>query len=136
MKSIWINLPVKNVKKSKAFFEAIGFTPNPNYPMETSASFLIGEPSIVMMLFAEEEFKRFVRNEISDTKKGNEILLNIDAQSKEEVDTMANTVKKVGGTIFAHPEEVQGWMYAFGFEDLDGHRWSMLYMDPEKMPKM
>lgn len=135
MKSIWINLPVKDVNKSKRFFEAIGFTPNPNYGMETSASFLIGDPPIIMMLFPEEEFKGYVRNEISDTTKGNEMLLNIDAQSKDEVDAMAKTVERAGGKIFAEPEEAQGWMYVFGFEDLDGHRWSMLYMDTNKMPK-
>jgi len=135
MKSIWINLPVKDVKKSKAFFEAIGFTLNPNFGMETSASFLIGDAKVVMMLFPEEDFKGFVRHEISDTNKGSEILLNLDAQSRDEVDAMAKTVSKVGGKIFAEPEESQGWMYVLGFEDLDGHRWSMLYMDPEKMSK-
>jgi predicted lactoylglutathione lyase len=103
--------------------------------METSASFLIGEPAVVMMLFQEEEFKGYVRTEISDTKKGSEILLNIDAQSKAEVDAMAETVVKAGGKIFAEPEEAQGWMYVFGFEDVDGHRWSMLYMDTNNMPK-
>lgn len=136
MKSIWINLPVKDVQKSKAFFKEIGFTPNPNYQNEDAASFLIGEKEVVMMLFNEAIFKTFTRNEISNTKTGTEILLNIDAQSKAEIDEMAKTVKKAGGTIFADPNLSEGWMYVFGFEDLDGHRWSMLYMDFEKMPKV
>ena len=78
--------------------------------------------------------RNFTQNEIADTKKGTEVLINIDAQSKEEVDEMAKIVRKAGGRIFAEPGESQGWMYAFGFEDLDGHRWSMLYMDMSKMP--
>lgn len=129
MKSIWINLPVKDLQKSKTFFEQIGFTLNPNYHRDDGASFLLGEKEVVMMLFPEKDFKKFTNNDIADTEKGTEVLLNLDAQSREEVDKMAKTVQKAGGKIFAKPEESQGWMYIFGFEDLDGHRWSMLYMD-------
>lgn len=137
MKTIWLNLPVKNIKNSKAFFNAIGFRENPRHEKaEHLASFLIGEHNFVMMLFPEEAFTSFSDNAISDTKKGTEVLINIDAQSREEVDEMSETVRKAGGKIFAEPGESQGWMYAFGFEDLDGHRWSMLYMDLDKMPRM
>jgi len=136
MKTIWLNLPVKNIEKSRTFFKAIGFRENPMHAKaEHLASFFIGENDLVMMLFPEESFKAFAQNDIADTEKGTEILLNIDAQSRQEVDEMAETVRKAGGKIFAEPSESQGWMYAFGFADLDGHRWSMLHMDMEKMPK-
>ncbi|WP_373517375.1 VOC family protein [Pricia sp.] len=136
MKTIWLNLPVKNLKESRAFFKTIGFRENPMHKnAEHLASFLIGDHNFVMMLFPEEAFTGFAGNPIADTKKGTEVLLNIDAQSKKEVDKMAETVRKAGGEIYAEPSESQGWMYAFGFEDLDGHRWSMLYMDMDKMPK-
>ena len=85
------------------------------------------------MLFPNNMFKKFTQNEITDTKKGTEVLINIDAQSKEEVNEMAEKVRVAGGRIFAEPGESQGWMYAFGFEDLDWHRWVMLYMDMSKM---
>lgn len=135
MKTIWLNLPVKDIKKSKEFFSAIGFKENPRHKnAEHLGSFYIGENNFVLMLFPENTFKGFAQNEISDTQKGTEVLINIDAQSKSEVDAMAKTVQKAGGKIFAEPGESDGWMYAFGFEDLDGHRWSMLYMDMEKMP--
>jgi predicted lactoylglutathione lyase len=98
------------------------------------SSFLIGENNFVLMLFSNDVFKGFTKNEIADSKKVTEVLINIDAQSKEEVDEMAKTVVKAGGKVFAEPGESQGWMYAFGFEDLDGHRWNMLYMDMSKMP--
>ncbi|WP_127139173.1 VOC family protein [Flagellimonas oceanensis] len=136
MKTIWLNLPVKDVKKSKEFFKAIGLKENPMHEKaDHMGSFLIGENNFVLMLFPESSFKKFAQNEISDTQKGTEVLINIDAQSKAEVDAMARTVKQAGGKVFAEPGESEGWMYAFGFEDLDGHRWSMLFMDMKKMPK-
>lgn len=136
IENIWMNLPVKDVRKSKSFFKAIGFKENPMHEKaEHLASFLIGKKEFVMMLFPEKDFKHFTQNDIADTKKGTEVLLNIDAQSRKEVDEMAETVRKAGGKIFAEPGESQGWMYAFGFADFDGHRWSMLYMDMKKMPK-
>jgi len=136
MKQIWLNLPVKDIKKSKEFFRQIGFKSNPMHDNATHlASFLIGENNFVMMLFSEEAFKNFTQNGIADTSKGTEVLLNIDAHSKKEVDEIAEKVREAGGKIYAEPGESQGWMYAFGFEDLDGHRWSMLYMDVTKMPK-
>lgn len=136
MKNIWLNLPVKNVKRSKTFFKAIGFQENPIHQnAEDLASFFIGDNQVVMMLFKEEDFKGFTRNEVSDPNKGTEVLLNLDAQSSDEVDQMAQKVRDAGGEIYAEPSESQGWMYAFGFKDLDGHRWSMLYMDMSKMPQ-
>lgn len=135
IKNIWLNLPVINVKKSKDFFKAIGFKTNPRHEnTEDVASFLIGENNFMLMLFSTNAFKNFAQNKVADTTKGSEVLINIDAQSREEVDEMAKKVHLAGGKIFAEPEESQGWMYAFGFKDLDGHRWIMLYMDTSKMP--
>jgi predicted lactoylglutathione lyase len=135
-KTIWLNLPVKDVNKSKEFFKTIGFKANPMHEnAQHLGSFLIGENNFVMMLFPNETFKSFTRNEIADTKNGTEVLINIDAQSREEVDEMAEIVRKAGGKIFAEPGESQGWLYAFGFADPDGHRWSMLYMDMSKYGK-
>ncbi|HEA22861.1 MAG TPA: extradiol dioxygenase [Pricia antarctica] len=136
MKTMWINLPVKHLNASRTFFKAIGFRENPIHEKaEHMSSFLIGDTDFVMVLFPEETFKCIAANEISDTSKVTEVLLNIDAQSKAEVDEMAKIVRDAGGKIFGEPAESEGWMYAFGFEDLDGHRWGMLYMDMDKMPK-
>ncbi|TVZ26927.1 hypothetical protein JM83_1928 [Gillisia sp. Hel_I_86] len=136
MKSIWLNLPVKDIQKSKKFFKAIGFRENPLYSkVEHFASFFIGENDFVLMLFPEDTFKSFSQNEILDPLKGTEALLSIDAQNKTEVDEMAKKVSKAGGKIFAEPSERDGWMYGFGFMDMDGHRWNMLYMDMDKMPE-
>lgn len=136
MKTIWLNLPVKNIKKSKEFFKTIGFEENPMHKnAKHIGSFFIGENNFVLMLFLENDFKAFIKNEVGNTQEGTEMLINVDAQSREEVDEMAVIVRKAGSKIFSEPSESQGWMYGFGFEDLDGHRWSMLYMNMEKIPQ-
>jgi predicted lactoylglutathione lyase len=135
-KDIWINLPVKNVDVSKSFFAAIGFKLNERYGNNSdSASFLIGDKSFVMMLFKESIFEMFTGSKVSDTEKGAEVLFSISAESREEVNELANKVKSAGGVVFSEPAENQGWMYGFGFADLDGHLWNVLFMDINKMPK-
>jgi len=136
-KELWINLPVKDVKRSTDFFTKIGFTLNTRFPAtEHSASLLVGTKNIVVMLFAESIFQGFVNNPISNLNQGSEVLFSFDAESKEEVDELAEKVKSAGGTIYAGPGESQGWMYSFGFIDPDRHRWNVLYMDMSKMPGM
>ena len=133
MKQIWLNLPVKDVAIAKAFYKNIGFRENPMHENATHlASFFIGEHHLVMMLFPNDAFKKFANNDIADTSKGTEILLNLDAESRAAVDAMAKTVEAAGGLIYAQPNESQGWMYAMGFCDPDGHRWCMLHMDMGK----
>jgi predicted lactoylglutathione lyase len=135
VKQIWLNLPVKNVEKSKTFFAEIGFVFNEQNSTATSACMLVGEVNFVVMLFEETLFEGFVQNKLTDTNASSEMLLSIDAQSKEEVDEFAIKVQKAGGNLFAKPAENQGWMYGCGFADLDGHRWNVLYMDLSKLPK-
>jgi hypothetical protein len=133
-KELWINLPVKDVKKSKEFFTLIGFTPEAN-EMADMTSVRVGEKNISVVLIAEETLKGLMKNEISDTKAGSEVFISFDAESREEVDETARKVFEAGGTIFSEPAEIQGWMYGCGFADLDGHRWNVLYMDFSKLPK-
>jgi len=133
-KDIWINLPVKDINKSRDFFIAIGFKANEGPGNSAnSASIKIGDKNIILMLFEQNFFKQIIGNELTDTAKSSEVLFSIDAESKEEVDELAKKVEKAGGTVFSKPAEVQGWMYGFGFSDLDGHRWNALYMDFSKM---
>lgn len=135
-KDIWLNLPVKNVEKAKAFFTNIGFAfkggPGNN---AVSAAMQVGAKNFVVMLFEENVFKGFTNHALNDTLKTTEVLISIDAGSKNEVDSLALKVKAAGGTLFSAPQEVNGWMYGFGFCDLDGHRWNVLHMDMSKMPK-
>lgn len=136
IKDIWINLPVKNVEKSVAFFKQLDFKFNSQYGNSPqSASLLMGEKNVVVMLFDETLFKTFTNHPITDTKQSTEVLLSIGAESREEVDAIAKKAEAAGGIVFGKPGESQGWLYGCGFTDLDGHRWNVLFMDFEKMPK-
>ncbi|AOC94040.1 Glyoxalase-like domain protein [Flavobacterium anhuiense] len=133
-KQIWLNLPVKDVAKAKDFFWKIGFSFNEQHDTPSSTCMVVGEGHFVIMLFEEMLFSSFSKNNITDTNSSSEVLISIDAESREEVDELAEKVKEAGGTIFAPPAENQGWMYGCGFADLDGHRWNILFMDFSKLP--
>ena len=131
----WINLPVKDLTRSKDFFTKLGFKFNPQHGnSENSVSLLIGEKNVVVMLFDEPTFKGFTKSEVSDTSQAAEVLLSINAESKEEVDEMAKKAVNAGGKSNHNPTEMKGWMYGCIFSDIDDHRWNVLYMDMSKRP--
>ncbi len=135
IKGMWINLPVKDVAKSIEFYNAIGFVLNTAHGNSNdSACFLVGEKNMVVMLFQEDVFRRFTKNDLADTSKSSEVLISFDADDRAEIDAMVNSVEAAGGRIFSNPSDKQGWMYGFGFADIDGHRWNMLHMDMSKIP--
>jgi len=128
---IWINLPVKDVEKSTAFFNEIGFQAV-SFGNER-AKLSIGQTAI--LLFPESAFEKFTGSKTADTSHSAEVIFSIGAESREEIDTFIQKVEFAGGSIFAKPSESDGWMYGAGFADLDGHRWNLLYMDESKIPK-
>jgi predicted lactoylglutathione lyase len=132
MTQFWINLPVKSIEKSKAFFTKLGFTFNEERTSANAACLMMGEKNVVCMLFDEPTFKGFISGgELSDNST--EVLLSIDAQSKEEVDEIVVKAIAAGGSSNHKPSEMKGWMYGCVFSDLDGHRWNVLHMDMSKM---
>ena len=131
-KEVWINLPVKSPAKSKEFFQKLGFGFNSQY---SEYAMTVGSKNVVFMLFESAEFAGVVQNKVTDTSQSSEVLFSFDGESEKEVDEVAEKVRKAGGKIFSEPAAVQGWMYGFAFQDLDGHRWNMLYMDMSKLPK-
>lgn len=133
---IWLNLPVKDLAKSIHFFTQIGFQHNPG-PGNTahSASFLVGDKKVVLMLFAQDMFAGFTRQALTDTAQGTEVLFSLGAVNREDVDNYAKNAKAAGGSVFAEPGESNGFMYGCGFCDPDGHRWNPLFMDMSKQPK-
>ena len=135
IKDIWINFPSKDLKKTKEFFEKIGFKLNGQQTGEEMVCFTVGAKDTAVLFFPEETIKGFMKNEISDTGKGSEVMISFDAESRDEVDETASKVFDAGGTILSEPAEIQGWMYGFAFADLDGHRWNQLFMDFSKMPQ-
>ena len=135
-KELWINLPVKDLEKSKKFFSKLGFSFDDRYVNnDEGACLVIGDKNVIVMLFTEAAFENFTGNKISDARHGTEVLFSIDAETKEEVDEMAKKVVNAGGTIYAEAGDNNSWMYGCGFADLDGHRWNVLYMDFSQMPK-
>ena len=135
-KEIWINLPVKDVAKAVSFYTLMGFTQNTHGPDNAEmACMLVGEKKIALMLVHETRFRRFIQVDISDNSKGIAVLLNIDAESRDEVHELARKAEAAGGKIMAAPMEVEGWMYGFNFADLDGHTWNVLHMDFSKLPQ-
>ncbi len=133
-KSAWFNLPVKNIERSKAFFEQLGasFVENES---STMFGIYLGANNVQVMMFSHPEFEQFTQSKVADLSKSAEMLISMEASTKEEVDELAEKVQLAGGTIFAGPEIWAGWMYGMGFQDLDGHRWNIAFMDWEKMPK-
>ena len=126
---IFVNLPVKDLEKSKEFFLKLGYSFNQQFTDEKAASLVIGE-HIYAMLITEPFFKTFIPNkEIADTAKTKEVLVALSTNSKEEVDELTNKAIAAGGRQFREPED-HGFMYARSFEDLDGHVWEVIWMDP------
>lgn len=134
IKDIWINFPSKNLAKTKKFFEKIGFELDEK-SNDQMVGFKVGAKQMTVLFFPEETLKGFMKNEISDTKIGSEMMISFDAESADEIDETARKVFDAGGTIIAEPSEIQGWMYGFAFADLDGHRWNQIFMDFSKMPR-
>ena len=118
-KQIFVNLPVKDLNKSKDFFTKLGFSFNPQFTDDKAACMVISE-NIFAMLLTEQFFKTFTKKEISDAKKTTEVLIALDAESREKVDEMVKKAVDAGGSIYRDPED-HGWMYGHSFSDLDGH---------------
>ena len=132
----WFNLPVTDMARSRKFYVDIGMELNEQFEQSDEAvSFLVGVQKIVMMLFPVRTFGHFIQEGAEYITSGNEVLFNLSASSREEVDEMANRVKEAGGEVYAPPSEEQGWMYGMAFSDPDGHKWNVLYMDQQKMSR-
>jgi len=127
--SIFVNLPVKNLEKTKDFFTKLGYTFNQQFSDDKGACMVISE-TIYAMLITEAYFKTFIPdNQISDTSKTKEVLLALSAESRQQVDDLAEKAVAAGGKNFRDPDD-HGFMYSRSFEDLDGHVWEVFWMDP------
>lgn len=130
---IFINLPVKDLTKSMDFFSGLGFSFNPQFTDEKAASMIVSE-NIFVMLLTETYFKTFINTEVCDAHKSTEVLIALDAASKDEVTQLVSKAQSLGGKLYAQPQD-HGWMYQHSFADLDGHKWELAYMDMSKLPQ-
>ena len=129
---IFLNLPVKDLPASMAFFRALGFSFNPQFTDDTAACMVISD-TIYAMLLMEPYFQTFTKKTISDAQKSTEVLITLDAVSKEEVSNMVAKAKELGAVIYREPQD-HGWMYQHSFADLDGHQWEFAYLDASQLP--
>jgi len=125
---IFVNLPVKNLKASIEFFTKLGYTFNPQFTDETATCMIISE-DIFAMLLTHDKFKSFTPKEICDATKSVEVLVCLSCESREQVDDLIRKAVAAGGTTYNQPQD-HGFMYAHGYQDLDGHIWELMWMDP------
>lgn len=125
---IFVNLPVKDLNKSMDFFKQIGFTFNRQFTDETAACMVITE-DIYAMLLTHAKFKEFTPKEIADSTKTTEVLTCLSFDSKDQVNQIVDNAIKAGGSE-ARPAQDYGFMFGRSFNDLDGHIWETVWMDP------
>lgn len=125
---IFVNLPLKNLDRSVEFFTKLGFSFNAQFTDETATCMVVSE-DIFVMLLTEAKFKEFTPNPICDATKSTEVLVCLSSESREEVDQMIGKAVAAGGTTYNEPKDY-GFMYGHGFQDLDGHIWETVFMEP------
>jgi predicted lactoylglutathione lyase len=123
---IFVNLPVKDLKRSVEFFTQLGYTFNPQFTDENATCMIIGD-NLFVMLLAEKFFGTFTSKGICDTSKATEVLTCVSCTSREQVDGLVAKARAAGGEVPRQPQD-HGFMYAHGYEDLDGHTWELVYM--------
>jgi predicted lactoylglutathione lyase len=130
---IFVTLPVKDLNRSVAFFTKLGYTFNPQFTDEKATCMIISD-TIYVMLLTETFFQTFTKKEIVDAHKSAECSITISADSKDAVNEMVDKAEAAGATI-PDPATDYGFMYQHSFEDLDGHHWEFMWMDPNGAPK-
>ena len=125
---IFLNLPVKDLPRSTAFFQALGFSFNPQFTDDTAACMVISD-TIFAMLLTHAKFESFSPKPIADTNESIEVLTCLSRESRADVDAIVKAAVAAGGSTYNAPQD-HGFMYGHGFRDLDGHVWEVMWMDP------
>lgn len=129
---IYVNLPVRDLPRSKAFFTALGYSFNPQFTNEQGACMVISE-HIYVMLLTEPFCQTFTHKPLADARKSTEVLLCLSCKSRDEVDAQVAKARAAGGSVPRSAVD-HGFMYQHGFEDPDGHIWELAYMDMAAFP--
>jgi predicted lactoylglutathione lyase len=127
-KMIFVNLPVSDVKRATAFYQAVGATKNEQFSDET-ASCMVFSDTIHAMLLSHAKYKMFTTKKIADAKDTSAVLICISAETRDEVDETIERAAKAGGKADPGPKQDYGFMYGRSFEDPDGHHWEVMWMD-------
>ena len=129
---IFVNLPVKDLNRSVAFFTKLGYKFNPQFTDETATCMIVSD-DIFVMLLTEAKFKDFTPKMICDATKNTEVLVCLSCENRDAVNDMVKKAVAAGGTTYAAAKDY-GFMYQHGYQDLDGHMWELVYMDPKAVP--
>ncbi|MFK3737008.1 VOC family protein [Massilia sp. TN1-12] len=129
-KQIILNVPVKDLDKSKAFFSALGFTFSDRFSSDNAALMQIAGDTIQAMLTTEPFFASLIDKPVAQAREANELVIGLSCESREELDTLIARAVAAGGRT-PHPPEDHGFMVDQGFEDLDGHLWNLVWVAPE-----
>ena len=132
-RQIFVNLPIKDLARSRAFFEALGLTFNPRFSNEQGACLEIGE-NFFAMLLVEPFFQGFTKKPIRDAHQSTEMLLALSMDSRAEVEAVMEKAVAAGATT-PNPPVDHGFMFQHGFADLDGHQWEVFWMDMAAAPE-
>jgi predicted lactoylglutathione lyase len=129
-KLIFVNLPVSDLPRSIAFYEALGAVKNEQFTDHTAACMVFSE-TIHAMLLTHDKFRQFTPKAIADASKSTEVLICLSSDSREDVDATIAKAGASGGNIDPGPKQDYGFMYGRSFEDPDGHIWEVMWMDLE-----
>lgn len=132
LREIFVNLPVKDLNRSRTFFQALGLSFNPQFTNDKGACLEIA-PNIYAMLLVEPFFQGFTKLPIADAKKSTEVLIALSCDSRAEVDELVAKAVAAGATTPNAPQD-HGFMFQHGFADLDGHQWEVFWMDESAAP--
>lgn len=127
---IFVNLPVKDLDRAVDFYAALGFSFDPKFTNDKGACMIIAD-NIFAMLLLEDFFKTFTPKEICDARRATEVLLCLSCDSRAQVDGLVSEALAGGGGAPRPPQD-HGFMYGHAFEDLDGHIWELVFMEPER----
>jgi predicted lactoylglutathione lyase len=125
---IFVNLATNDVAAARQFFTELGYTINPQFSTDDCACVVISD-TIIAMLLSRQRYSDFTRKEIVDSTKTSETLICLSAESREKVDELVDKAVAAGGTVNGEAQD-QGFMYGRSFDDLDGHTWEVMWMDP------
>ncbi|MCG8693695.1 MAG: VOC family protein [Minwuiales bacterium] len=128
---VFINLPVEDLGRSRAFFERLGFSFDDTFCDDTALAMTISEACFAMLL-TREKFATFTPKPVADAHKSSEVLNALQLESRAAVDRIVATALANGGTAVREPED-HGFMYGHAFADPDGHIWEPFWMNPEAM---
>lgn len=132
-RKIFVNLPVTDLTRAVAFYEAVGFRNDPQFTDDTAAC-MVADEHIHVMLLTHAKFAQFTPLPIGDATRSTEVMIALSCDSREAVDDMVGRAAAAGGSTFRDPED-HGFMYGHAFRDPDGHIWEPLYLDAAALSK-